>query len=88
VRLTFHSRSLVPRQDTQAFADLHQATTDSTPYTGSRTLTFEYVGNRKTQRGGDVTLRRLEPVCIVLKLDFLVGYSNVQEVTDPAARQG
>jgi hypothetical protein len=77
MRLTFHYRSLVPRQDTQAFADLHQATTDSSPYTGSRTLTFEYVGNRKTQRGGDVTLRRLEPVYIILKLDFRVAYSNV-----------
>ena len=77
MKLTFHYRSLVPRQDSQTFADLHQATTDSSPYPGSRTLTFEYIGNRKTQRGGDVTLRRLEPVYIVLKLDFRVAYSNV-----------
>jgi len=77
VRQTFHYRSLVPRQDTQAFADLNQATTDSSPYTGTRTLTFKYIGNRKTQRGGDVTLRRLEPVYILVKLDFRVAYGNV-----------
>ena len=76
MRLTFHNCSLVSRQDTQAFSDLHQTTTDSSPYTGSRTLTFEYIGNRKTQRGGDVALRRLEPVYIVIKLDFRVAYSN------------
>jgi hypothetical protein len=69
VRLTFHHRSLVPRQDTQAFPNLHQATTDSSPYAGSRTLTFEHIGNRKTQRGGDVALGRLEPVYNILKLD-------------------
>jgi hypothetical protein len=77
VRLTFHNRSLVPRQDTQAFSDLHQTTTDSSPYTGSRTLTLEYIGNGKTQGGGDVALRRLEPIYIVLKLDFRVAHSNV-----------
>ena len=76
VRLTFHYRSLVPRHDTQALADLQQTTTDSSKYTGSRTLTFEYIGNRKTQRGGDVTLRRLEPVYL-LKLDFRVAHNNV-----------
>ena len=70
MRLTFHHRSLVPGQDTQSFTDLHQATTDSSPYTGSRTLTFEHVRDRKTQRGGDIALRGLEPVYNISKLDF------------------
>lgn len=45
---TFYNGGLVSREDTQAFADLYKAATDSPPDTCSGALSFEYVGNWKT----------------------------------------